>query len=424
MKKLLYLAVGAGVLVIGGAAWAGEWANWRGPDGLGVSTEKGIAVEWSKEKNILWKATIPGMGTSSPTATGSRVYVSTQTEDDGLHLIAINAGTGGKIWDREIGKGRVPTHNLHNMATPTPVSDGKHVWVHFGTGDLACLDFNGNTVWHRNLAEEYGKYNTNHGMGNSPMLLDGRLIIVCMHQGPSYIMAIDPLTGENLWKTDRNLESKEEALDSYSSPIVARHNGRPLLVVSGADHLTAYDPEDGSQVWISSGLQVPHPYGRAISGPTYGEDVVITVASGFRNQGFVIAVDPSGKGDITESGRLWESRRYAPDCPCPLIVDGMVFMIRDDGMASCLDLKTGEAHWQERLFSQNVKVSPIAVDGKIYFSSGEGECKVVEAGKEFKVLHHNDLDEYLIATPAVAHGRLFIRTATTLYCIANQRQQD
>src|SRR6266481_3097678 len=158
---------------------AADWVCWRGPDGLGVSAEKNLPVQWSKEKN---------------------------------------------------------------MATPTPVSDGERVWALFGTGDLACLDRAGKVLWQRNLVKEYGEYKTNHGYGTSPMLLDGRLFIACMHQGPSYLLALDAQTGKNLWKKERSLEPKDEAQDSYSSPLFLRADGRAQVVLAGAESVNAYDP--------------------------------------------------------------------------------------------------------------------------------------------------------------------------------------
>lgn len=417
MKNLRILLTIASVNIFAIALDAGEWANWRGPNGLGISDETNLPVQWGTQKNVAWKSALPGQGTSSAAVFGDRVFITTQTDDESLHVLALHAQHGEILWNTKVGQGKLPAHNLHNMATPTPVTDGHHVWAHFGTGDLVCLNSDGKIIWQRNLVQEYGAYRSNHGMGNSPMIVDGKLLIACMHQGPSYLLAVDPLTGKNIWKTERNLDSKEEAMDSYSSPVVAHLDNQTQVILSGADHLDAYDPATGSQIWISSGLQVPHPYGRSISGPTFGENTVITVASGFRNQGFVLAVNPNGTGDISASGKLWESKRFAPDCPSPLIYQGLVFTIRDDGMASCLDLKSGEPYWQERLFSQNVKVSPVAADGHIYFSSGEGECKVVRASKSFEILHSNDLDEYMIASPAIAHGAIYFRTQSTLYCI-------
>ena len=396
---------------------AADWPCWRGPDGLGVSQETNLPVQWSKEKNISWKVGVPGKGTSSPTVIGDRVYLTAQTPDTGLHVLAIHSGRGEIVWDREIGRGQLRTHNLHNMATPTTVSDGHLIWALFGTGDVACLDLDGQVVWHRNLVKEYGEYKTNHGYGTSPMLLDGRLYIACMHQGASYFLAVDGKTGKNLWKKDRNLEPKDEAQDSYSSPIFLRAEGGVQVVLAGAESVNAYVPASGEQVWICGGMKVPHPYGRTISGPTAGEGIVVAVASGFQNRGYTLGVKTGGKGNITDTHRLWTSSKYSSDCATPVICDGKLFTIRDDGMASCLDLKTGEPHWQERLFSANVKVSPVAGDGKIYFMSGQGNCHVVKAAPKLEILATNELNEVTLCTPAISNGRLFLRTERNLYCV-------
>lgn len=396
---------------------AADWPCWRGPNGLGVSEETNLPVEWSKEKNIAWKLELPGKGVSSPCVIGDRVYLTAQTPDTGLHVLAIHSGRGEIVWNREIGRGQLRTHNLHNMATPTAVSDGRLIWALFGTGDLACLDFDGQVVWHRNLVKEYGEYKTNHGYGTSPMLLDGRLYIACMHQGASYFLAVDAKTGKNLWKKDRNLEPKDEAQDSYSSPIFLSADGGVQVVLAGAESVNAYAPASGDQIWICSGMKVPHPYGRTISGPTAGEGVVVAVASGFQNRGYTIGLKTGGKGNITETHRLWTSSKYSSDCATPVIYGGKLFTIRDDGLASCLDLKTGEPHWQERLFSANVKVSPVAGDGKIYFMSGQGNCFVVKAAPKLEVLATNELNEATLCTPALSNGRLFLRTERNLYCV-------
>src|SRR6266404_4771746 len=220
---------------------AADWSCWRGPDGLGASAEKNLPTHWSKEKNIAWNVALPGKGASSPIVAGDRVYVTTQTADTGLHLLAIDKARGEILWDRQIGQGKLKANNLHNMATPTPVSDGETIWAMFGTGDLAGVDREGKILWQRNLVTEYGKYNFNHGYGSSPMLLDNRLFVVCMHQGPSYLLAVDAKTGTNIWKKDRNLEPKDEAQDSYSSPLFVRENGRTQVVLAGAESVNAYD---------------------------------------------------------------------------------------------------------------------------------------------------------------------------------------
>ena len=395
---------------------AADWPCWRGPDGLGVSNEKNLPIRWSTE-SLAWKIALPGKGASSPIVVGDRIYVTSQTDDSGLHVLAIDRRDGRLIWDREIGRGRLPSNNLHNMATPSPVSDGDRVWVMFGTGDLACLDREGKVLWQRNLVKEYGEYKTNHGYGSSPMLLDGKLFIACMHQGPSYLLALEGRTGKNIWKKDRNLEPTDEAQDSYSSPIFLRGERKPQVVLAGAESVNAYDPQTGEEVWIYRGMKVPHHAGRTISGPAAGDGLILAVASGFQNRGYTVAVKSGGKGDVSATHKLWTQTQYSPDCPTPVIYEGNVFSVRDDGMASCLDLKTGEPHWQERLFKENVKVSPIAGDGKVYFTSGQGNCVVVKAAPTLEILATNELRAATLSTPAISQGSLFFRAQDHLYAV-------
>jgi outer membrane protein assembly factor BamB len=395
--------------------FAADWSCWRGPDGLAVSEEKDLPISWDTQANVAWKASIPGKGASSPIVSGDSVYLTTQTEDSGLHVLALTRAQGALQWDKEIGRGRLHANGLHNMATPTAVTDGNHVWAMFGTGDVACLDRSGAIVWHRNLVKDYGEFKNLHGYGSSPMLRDGKLFIVCMHQGPSYVLALDARTGATLWKKDRTMGLEDEAQDSYSSPIFIQEEGHTRMVVEGAETVTCYEPATGDLLWSSGGLKVPHHAGRTISGPAAGDGSVIAVASGFQNQGYMVAL--AGNDGSHSAERLWTQRKFSPDCPTPVVYGGNVFMIRDDGNASCLDLKTGEPHWQERLFSDNVKVSPVAGDGKIYFLSGQGNCIVVKAGTTFEPLSTNRLNTATLSTPAISHGALFIRTDGSLYCV-------
>lgn len=203
---------------------------------------------------------LPGRGASSPIIVGKRIYLTTQTPDQGLHLLALDRETGALVWDTEIARGKLHAHELHNMATPTAVSDGRHVWVLFGTGDLACVSADGHIAWQRNLVKEFGPLKTNHGYGSSPMLDGNRLFVVRMHQGAdSYVMAVDAKTGKDLWKKDRSNAAREEGKDSYSSPVFHRHGGKLEVVVAGAEVLNAYNPSTGDVVWSVSGLDVAHP---------------------------------------------------------------------------------------------------------------------------------------------------------------------
>lgn len=394
---------------------ASDWPGWRGPQSTAVADDASLPVTWSPEENVLWKIDLPGRGASSPTILGERIYLTTQMETDALHVLALDRDSGRIVWNTEVALGRMKSHDLHNMATATVVAEGNHLWALFGTGDLVGLDASGKILWRRNLQEDHGAYDILWGMGTSPLFYDGKLFVACLHQGPSYVLAIDALTGKDVWKKERDLEAKGEARDSYSSPILARAEGRTLIVVSGADHITAYNPDTGDQVWIRGGLQVPNPYGRTIAGPVATDGIVVTVASGFRNQGKVVAVKSDGRGDVTDSQVLWTCERYSPDCPSPVIYRDQVYFIRDDGIASCLDLRTGEPRWQERLFSENVKVSPVAGDDKVYFTSGQANTVVVEANPMLRILATNRLEQPTVSTPALSDGKIFVRAGGSLY---------
>ncbi len=417
MKTALF-AICAGTLTALSLS-AANWANWRGPDGLGVSPEHGFPVAWSKTNHVAWSRELPGKGASSPITFGDRLYVTTQTPDLGLHLLALDRRTGATLWDTLVGQGKARAHQLHNMATPTPVTDGELVWVLFGTGDFACVKADGKILWQRQIAKEYGAYNANHGYGSSPMLLDGRVYVPWMHQGPSYLLAVDGKTGKNAWKQDRSFSAREEGKDSYSSAVFVRTGNRTDVVLEGAEAMNAYDPATGQQRWIVKGLEASHPYGRTIAGVTAGEGLIVAVTSGFQNRGQTVAYRAGGEGDVTQSHRAWVFSKFSPDCPTPVIHEGLLFCIRDDGMASCVDLKTGETHWQERLFTENVKVSPVAADGRIYFTSGQANCVVVKAAAKFEVLARNEWNEETLSTPALSDGRIYLRTFHGLACLAN-----
>jgi outer membrane protein assembly factor BamB len=374
-------------------------------------------VNWSKDENLAWATPIGGSGASSPIVVGRRVYVTSQTDDDGLHVIALHRKTGKILWDRNIGSGRLSANKLHNMATPTPVSDGRYVWALFGTGDLVCLDRSGEVRWQRNLVKEYGPIRTSHGYGTSPMLLDQRLFVAFMHQGPSYVLAVNAKTGENIWKKDRNLGPETEARDSYSSAILLRGKRRAQVVFAGSESVNAYEPKTGEQLWIRGGMKVPHQFGRTIAGPTAGDGVLVAVASGFQNRGYTVGLDLHQQNPGNSTNRLWTLEKFSPDCPTPIIYRNKLYCIRDDGIASCVDVKTGEPHWQERVFSANVKVSPVAGDGKVYFMSNKGNCAVVIADPTFKVLARNQLNDATLSSPAISGGQLFVRTQTKVYCI-------
>ncbi|MBI4601310.1 MAG: PQQ-binding-like beta-propeller repeat protein [Planctomycetes bacterium] len=400
------------------AASPAEWSVWRGPGGRGVAA--GPAPErWSVDDGVLWTARLTGWGNSSPVVSSGRLHITAQTDDDALHAVSIDAATGKVLWDRVVGSGRLKAHQLHNMATPTPAAEGDRAWFLFGTGDLSCLDAAGEVVWRRNLARDHGEYRILWGMGSSPMLGGDLLYLCCQHPGPSYVLAVDKRTGKDVWKTERNLPCEGEATDSYSSPVLLEAAGRLELIVSGADHVTAYDPVTGKGLWISSGLKIDHPYGRTMASPGAGEGMVVACSASVQGLGKMIAVEAGGEGDVSATRKRWQYDKVTPDCPTPLVYEGHAYGVRDDGIASCLDLKTGELRWRRRL-QGDFKASPVAAAGRVYFLSTDGDCTVMRAGPKEDVVAESHLDGHFIATPALARGRIYLRSKDSVYAVGKE----
>jgi outer membrane protein assembly factor BamB len=386
---------------------AGDWPMWRGRDTLGISDEKGLVAEVDAAAADVVE--LPAWGNSSPVIIGDRVYLTAQIEDSSLIVIAIDRGTRKIVWQKPVGKGTRKSHELHNMASPSVAAEKGRIVALFGTGDLVCLDPSGDEIWRRQLEKDHGEYRILWGMATSPLILGERVFVACMHGGPSYLLAIDKQTGKDIWKATREHPCVGEAVDSYSTPAIARVGDRAEIVVAGADHVDAYDPISGKRLWVSSGLKIEHEYGRSIASPTFGDGVVVAPSSNFSNLGRVIAVRAGGDGDVSEK-RLWDYAKASPDCPTPLIYGGRVYMARDDGVGTCLELASGKVLWTERLFRGDVKASPVGGDGKVYFASVRGEVVILEAGDTLREIARGQLPaKKLIATPALASGALWIR---------------
>lgn len=398
---------------------AEDWPGWRGHDGNGISAQSGFPLKWSHEKrNLLWSVELPRWGNSSPCIVGDRIFLTAQKKDDALYVLSIDRGEGRIAWERKVGGGKTKHHRLHNMATPTCVATKDRVCALFGTGDLVCLDSGkGKVLWRKDLVKDHGEYRILWGMGSSPLLYSGRLYIACMNGGPSYVLCVDIKTGKYLWKADRKLPCIGEATDAYSSPILFDWQGEKAVVVSGADHVNAYEPSSGRQLWISSGLDIPHKAGRSIASPTAAQGMVFATSSGYGGLGKVIGLDPGkeASGDITASRRSWLYKQHSPDCPTPVCYRGRLYLVRDNGVGSCLDARTGELKWRERIFRGDVKASPVAADGRVYFTAMSGDTITLEAGDEFKIVGKGKVPGQIIATPALVDGTIYIRGKDRLW---------
>jgi outer membrane protein assembly factor BamB len=295
------------------------------------------------------------------------------------------------------------------MAVPTPATDGRRLYALFGTGDLVCLDADGKPVWVRSLAVEYGPFRNRWGMAASPLLLDDLLVIQVDHWGQSYLLGVDPRTGADRWKTDR------DASVNWTSPVAATVAGRRELIAAGTYRVQGYDAETGKELWTVTGMQM-----QCIPTPVVHRDTVYAV-SGRDHYTLAIRLD-GGRGDLTGTNVLWKARAGGTYTCSPVCAGGHYYYVEDSGWGNCLDAATGKRVWRERM-DGNFRASLVAGDGKVYFTSLEGVVTVVKQGPAFEVLARNDLGESIVATPAVSGGQLLIRGDKHLYCVgpANDR---
>lgn len=419
-------------LLLSSSALAADWPQWRGPEGTGVSTEKELPIVWHEERSIVWKCPLPEWGDSTPAIWGDAIFVTAHTAENKLLLLKIDKKTGQIVWTQEVGSGEAVRetpvkrsvqkfHKLQNLASPSPVTDGKTVVVHFGNGDLAAYDFAGQQFWKKNLQDEYGAYSIWWGHANSPVLFGDTVISVCMQDSladlrdnpvESYLVAHDLRTGTLRWKIPRMTRADAEQCDAYTTPILARLGVTTQLIVMGGNQLDGYDPATGQRLWFLPSLVG----GRTVTGPTVAGDTIFATRG---QKGPLLAIKPDkpGKdGELTHRSIAWSYTEGTPDTCCPVVWNELLFVVSDAGIARCIDAGSGNLKWNERL-SGSYKASPIAAEGRVFFLNTAGLCTVVSAAPRFDKLVENQLNDETIASPATAGGRLYIRGKKTLYCI-------
>jgi len=431
MKRLLITLVA----IAGLAAANDSWPQWRGPNLDGTSTSTGLPVRWSTSENVAWRTKLPSWAAATPIIWGDTVFVTSaekgsslnrpnsrlfeggDADRDQLYLIAISRQDGKVRWQQSIGRGN-RIGNKQNMASPSPVTDGEHVWVANGNGELRCFDFAGRQIWLRDLQADYGKFGVQFGYGSSPLLHQGVLYLQNLQgmftDDPSYVLAIDAKSGKTLWKVDRPTDSEHETPDSYSTATLAKVGEKFILIVSGAGYVTGHDLETGREVWRAGGLNPNNArnYRTIASSLVVGDTVLVPS----RRRPF-IAFRTDGRGDVTESKKLW-STDYGPDVPTPTSDGERLYIIDDRGISLNLRVSDGGTIWDRtRIEPGTYSASPLLADGKIYAISEEGTTTVLKAGDEFEILAVNRLDDYTLASPAAAGNQIFIRTAEYLYCI-------
>ena len=330
------------LFVVAGQLRADNWPQWRGPDHNGFSKETKLPVEWSESKNIAWKLTLPGMGGSTPIVWGDNIFLTCQDGDD---IVLLCVGVDGKVaWKRKLASGTATYRKDEGNPASAPAStDGKHVFVFVGTGDVACFDFDGKEIWKLNAQERYGKFRIMHGMHTTPLLHDDRLYMPLLHQGGQWVVALDKTTGKEVWKVARPTDGEFEGEHSYASPCLYQNGADSYLVVHGCDYTTAHRLSDGSEIWRLGDLNLrmrKDQTFRLVASPAVAADVIVVPTA---KNGPVVAIKPSAKGLVKTGSEyeVWRKAKGTTDVPTPLIHDGIVYMCKENGTLVCMDAKTG-----------------------------------------------------------------------------------
>jgi len=412
---------------------AENWPQWRGPHFNGSTTEKNLPTTWSATENVVWKTPLPGVSGATPAIWGDYIFVSSPDAQKNLNLICLNRVDGKVRWQKTVGVGD-KEKGRNNMASPSPVTDGKTVFAMFGTGDLAAYDYSGKELWTRNLGKDYGRFSINWLYGSSPLLYKDKLYVQVLQRSPlppdythaiddkpdrdSYLLCLDPATGKDLWRHIRKTDAKKESSESYATPLPFEGKNGTEIILVGGNCTTGHDARTGAELWRCDGLNAKDGDWMRIV-PTVVTGAGMIFASAPKREP-VFAIKSGGKGNITSTHVAWTFDEFPSDCVTPLFYQDSLFVLDGDKqMITRLDPATGKKIWQGSLGVRDIfRASPTGADGKIYCISEPGNVVVLDAGDDFKVLSTIPLNEEPCRSSIVAsQGQLFIRTAAHLYCI-------
>jgi outer membrane protein assembly factor BamB len=381
-----------------------NWPGWRGIGNHGISAEKNLPLAWSRTKYVRWKVELQGAGVSQPIVWDDHIFLTASDGrlNDQLHVYCYARGDGRLLWhSRLFGSAPTDLYPPGGMAVPTPATDGKLVFVLFGTGELAALDMDGKPVWIRSLADEYGPFRNRWGMGTSPILAEDTLYVQVDHWSQSYLLAVEAKTGANRWKTDRPTSV------NWSSPLTVKNKDRLEVVTFGTNFVRGYDAHKGTELWRVAGMHF-----QCIPSPVVMGDVVFACSG---ENTMAVKMDGS-RGDLTKSHVLWKNKKAAAFLPSPLLYQGYLYVPSDRTFVTCFDARTGAPVWKERLGNE-FHASPVGGADRVYFATKEGSVKVVRSGQQFDLLADNPMGETIIASPAISGAQIFLRGEKHLFCI-------
>lgn len=413
-------------------AQAGNWAQWRGPHFNGSAEASNLPSTWEDGKNVRWKSELPGWSSSTPIVWDDTVFVVSPDARKSLLLVSIDSKSGKQNWSKRLAVGDREVRN-NNMTSPSPVTDGKLVYTLLGTGDLIAVNFAGEIEWRKNLGQEYGKFSLMWLYGSSPLLYNGKLYVQVLQRNPSsyphsndgkeerdsYLLCLEPSTGETLWKHNRPTDAIVESQEAYSTPIPFEGAGRKEILILGGDYITGHSAETGEELWRCGGINPrKDKWWRIVPSPVASDSHIYAAAP---KRDPLFAIKAGGTGNITDTHVDWAFDDNPTDVATPLVYQGKLFVLDGDRQTlSCLNPETGEKFWAGNLGVREIhRASPTGADGKIYILSMEGTVTVVDAeADEFKILEQFKMNEGpCMSTIVAANNSLFVRTSEHLFCI-------
>jgi outer membrane protein assembly factor BamB len=428
MRKRLF-SIGLSLTIASATLMADSWPQWRGPSLDGVSAETGLPHRWSATENVAWKLPLPAFSGSTPIIWDDLVFlnVALQRSTGNIELWAVDRNKQAVVWKRPLSGGN-RIGNKQNMSSPSPVTDGKLVWVMTGTGILKAFDFAGKELWTRDIQKDYGQFGIQFGYASSPLLYNDSLYVQVLHgmntDDPSYVLRIDKMSGKTVWRTERPTDAIVESPDSYTTPALLSYNNRAEIVITGGDIVTGHDPASGKELWRADVLNPSNRSNyRIISSPVIAGGLIIAPT----RVNPLVALRPGGSGDISKSHVAWTFHR-GPDVPSPVSDGKILYLVSEQGIVFALDVKSGtQIYGPERLPNDFYSASPVLADGKIYVT-GEttGVTTVFRAGPKFEILASNTFGDpcspYCLSSVAVSQGQLFIKTDANMWVVGSRRK--
>ncbi len=400
------------------AADSADWPQWRGPRGDGSRESGTYPVQWDADR-VLWKLPLPGKGCSTPIIWDQRVYVTAPV--NGLDALLAVDWSGKVVWQATFGQEQAGKHRNGSGSNPSPITDGRGIFVYYKSGTLAAVDLNGQIRWQTNLVDRFGPDTLFWDHGTSPVLTRDCVVMARMHHGESWLAAFDKVTGDLRWKVPRNFQTPTEGDHAYTTPVVIEHGATEAVLVWGGQHITVHDAADGKVLWTCGDF---NPASKAmwpaiVTPVIAGDIVVVSYGRNDRGDPRLHGVRLGGAGDVTATHRIWNRDDIGTFVPTPAVFRGRVYLLRDHGEIECIDPADGTTVWSQSLPKNRnaYYASPVIAGGNLYAAREDGVIFVAKVERDFELLAEIDMKESIIASPVPAANRLFIRGQQHLFCV-------